>query len=290
MILKIKSAETQRLDKVSDGGIIFSRSALQKYIKKGFVRVNGRVIDKPHFLVHENDEISIDAPQKTAIEKRKAVLFRKIFEDNYIIVIDKPPFCVSSDIPAVMNKSWHCSHRLDKDTSGILVIAKDSSSLEALQSQWRNRAVEKEYTALVKGHLPERGLISGPIARSFKNRRKMAVAKGPKFTREAKTEFEVEREFSDVSLVKIKPLTGRTHQIRVHFSSIHHPIAGDSLYGDKKLNEKFAEFGLNRQFLHASALIFRHPETHKKIILKSSLPEDLAQVLKNLSNEIRVTY
>lgn len=212
---------------------------------------------------------------------------KAIFEDRNLLVIEKPAGVVTETLEILLQESGAAFikpvHRLDKDTSGILVLAKSESSLTKLSAQWKARKVEKTYIVLVKGVFEvRRGRIEAPIARSFKDRKKMAVSNRPG-SREASTDFRVVKKFDDTSLLEAFPLTGRTHQIRVHFASIGHPVVGDKVYGDAKLNARFQkEFGLKRQFLHASKLSLSHPTTKKRMIFSSPLASDLAVVLKSL--------
>ncbi|MBI2638406.1 RluA family pseudouridine synthase [Candidatus Peregrinibacteria bacterium] len=222
-------------------------------------------------------------PKGATILGMKVLDLKVIFEDKNFCVIEKPAGVITETLAedgAVFVKPVH---RLDKDTSGILVMAKSESALAKLSAQWKARRVEKTYTVLVKGVFDVKaGRIEAPIARSFKDRKKMAVSNRPG-SREASTDFCVKKSFGDVSLLSAFPLTGRTHQIRVHFASIGHPVVGDAVYGDAKLNVRFQKkFGLKRQFLHASKLMLDHPTTKKRITFRSPLPSDLAPVFKSL--------
>lgn len=282
-----------------------SRVFLQKLIRDGLVRVNGKLIQKSHQMVSPEVrvECTFPEPQKSHIEPKVGSL-HIIFEDRDIIVLDKPagisvhPSLTDTRDTLVSFLLAHCRnlsgiggvlrpgivHRLDKDTSGLLVVAKNDLAHRALSAQFSARTVEKEYIALVKGVLPsKRGRIEAPIGRSKHDRKKMDVTLRHG-SREAFTEYEVRKNFgNDACLVRVFPKTGRTHQIRVHFASIHYPVIGDSLYGDKKLNKKFAEeFGLHRQFLHAVKLAFIHPGTKKKMCFTSKLPKDLETILLKL--------
>lgn len=205
-----------------------------------------------------------------------------LYKDKDFFVVDKPPRIDVADI-AKKYKGAFLVHRLDKDTSGILVVAKTKVMQKKLQEQWKKRKVKKTYLALVKGRLtPERGRIDSPIGRSHHNRKKMAVSRSIG-AREAETGYKIKKYFNDATLVEAYPKTGRTHQIRVHFSAIGHPVIGDKAYGDPKLNKKFEQYGLNRQFLHATELAFMHPKKGKTLCLKSNLPIDLSAVLKMCS-------
>lgn len=218
-----------------------------------------------------------------------------IYKGSGFIVADKPPFIRTEDF----SRGFLPVHRLDKDTSGVLVLARDLPTQAALQKQWKERKVKKTYIALVAGLLsPKQGAIEGAIFRSLKDRKKMTVSNSLK-ARSAYTEYKVERyyelsgsDFSDqkgggsgavISLVRFFPETGRTHQIRVHAAAIGYPVIGDFMYGNKKLNAFFEErFGLTRQFLHALRLEFVHPVTKKKIAVEAPLPKDLEDVLKKI--------
>jgi len=171
-------------------------------------------------------------------------------------------------------------HRLDRDTSGILVVAKNNESLRNLQSQFKERRVKKKYQALVFGKLePQKGSIRLPIGRSFKNRKKMDIRiEG----REATTDYLVLKYLNDFSLVEASPLTGRTHQIRIHFQKIGHSIFGDQTYASKKEKSLSERLGLKRQFLHSSYLGFFHPKTNQWVEFRSQLPQDLKAVLKRI--------
>jgi 23S rRNA pseudouridine1911/1915/1917 synthase len=182
-------------------------------------------------------------------------------------------------------------HRLDKDTSGLIIIAKNDLSHQKLVQQFKEREIEKVYYALVCGEIAhENGLIDAEIGRSINDRKKMSVG-DTGFARAAQTKFSVVKRFFDgqlgnYTLCRIKLITGRTHQIRVHFASIDHPLVGDRLYGNKKNNNLFEkQFGLKRQFLNAQELHFFHPLTQVKLDFVIDFPNDLAEVLKGLKNE-----
>ena len=165
-------------------------------------------------------------------------------------------------------------HRLDKDTSGVMLVAKNNVAQANLVDQFKARLVVKAYLALVKGRLtPENGVIEAPIGRDPRNRKRMAVvAEG----REARTEYQVIKYIGDYTLLEVRPQTGRTHQIRVHLSAIGYPVVGDKVYGVKSAY-------LSRQFMHACRLGFKLPSTGKYVEFKSELPPDLAQALENIA-------
>lgn len=268
----------------------YSRAFYQKFIKKFGIIINGKCVKKAHYLVKENDKISftdkeIDEFLKiSTASKISPVRGDIIFKEKKFLAINKPPFINTESLTADLFPV----HRLDKNTSGILIIANDFAMQAALQKQWQDRTVKKTYTVLLKGHLkPKNGAIEGNISRSLNDRKKMAISSVPR-SKFAYTKYKIVDYFdvanSQYALVKAYPLTGRTHQIRVHFASIGHPVVGDSVYGDKKLNKKIEqECGLKRQFLHASELTLKNPRTGKKLKLTSNLPLDLSQVLEKLA-------
>jgi len=199
-----------------------------------------------------------------------------IYEDDNLLVIDKPAGVVADEIPRRI-------HRLDKDTSGILLVAKNDKALEFLQKQFKEREVKKKYLALVAGNLKkEEGVIETLIGRSPGDRRKQKVylpgEPNVQEKRKAVTEYKVLQRFENYTLIKVEPKTGRKHQIRTHLAYLGHPIAGDKLYGFK--NQPRPE-RLKRQFLHASYLKVKLPNGEKKEF-KSELPNELKLCLQNL--------
>lgn len=174
-------------------------------------------------------------------------------------------------------------HRLDKDTSGVLIVAKHDEALSTLSKQFQDRSTVKEYLALVRGRPSvDHGKIDAPIGRDELDRKKMAVT-AHSSARHALTEFWVEEVYKGYSLLRVRIHTGRTHQIRVHLASIGHPIVGDIIYGDRSINAEFRqEFMLTRQFLHAAKLGLRHPRTHEWMWFEAPLSEDLKLVLDRL--------
>lgn len=202
----------------------------------------------------------------------------KIYEDSYFTAINKVPglVCDNINFPGMF-----LIHRLDKDTSGVLLLAKDLDVLDRFQQLFKKRLIQKTYLGLFFGHVlggKKGGFIEGPIKRIPSFREKFGVVDSG---RPSQTVFKVLRYFKygdkDLSLVKIYPLTGRTHQIRVHFASIHCPLVGDRLYGPKRFND---EVSPPRQFLHAEAIAFRHPYTGEALRIEAALPEDLKSFLK----------
>jgi len=273
----------------------FSRSIIQKFIKKNGIKVNGKLIKKPHSPIGEEDKVVFDNKAFESFvdifTKSKAIIQEKldekaiIYNGKHFFVIEKPPFVRTESLTV----GFFSVHRLDKNTSGVLVIARDAETQKTLQRQWQDKKVKKTYLALVKGHLsPIRGAIEGGIARSGKDRTKMVISSVLN-AKKAYTEYEVMEYFdktslnSKLTLLKVFPSTGRTHQIRVHLAGIGHPVCGDEKYGDATLNKAFLELGLKRQFLHAFELQFNDPETKKRTSFKSVLYNDLKLVLDALN-------
>ena len=294
----------QRIDKfLTAKAKNISRSHIQNIIGKEKVKVNGRVVNK-HYRLAENDHISIELPAEddshTEVEPQKINL-KVIYEDKYLLAISKKSGMLTHPVPGFKKDTlvnallYHYDklsnlpgkdrtgivHRLDKDTSGLLVIAKDDNTHRLLSDKFKEREIKKTYAALVWGNFSEKnGEIILPIGRSRLDRKKMSISidKG----REAVTRFEVVEEFADATLLDIHPETGRTHQIRVHLSYIGHPIIGDETYGTNQSKKMSVELGLERQFLHAKRLEFIHPVTGEKLVLEDKLPADLSRCLKAL--------
>jgi 23S rRNA-/tRNA-specific pseudouridylate synthase len=201
---------------------------------------------------------------------------KNIYEDEDLLVIDKPAGLNADDFKKRV-------HRLDKDTSGVFLIAKNSKSLEFFQKQFKERAVKKKYLALVTGNLKSKeGVIENLLGRSPKDRRKQKIflPQGPKAEgkRKAITRYKVLQSFKNYDLIEAEPQTGRKHQIRAQFAYLGHPIAGDKLYGFKN---QFSPKELNRQFLHASFLKIKFPNGQERIF-RSELAKDLKNILNNL--------
>lgn len=305
--MKIKVNKSERLDKfLVDKFPEFSRSRLQKLIKDGEVFVNSQKV-KPNFKLSEGDEVYLkDLSQEQIDFVAEELDLEILYEDDACLVINKPADMVvhpgndgkhnSGTIAnAVFNKVDKGAgapgrpgivHRLDKDTSGILLIAKTKAAYEELSAQFKDRRVLKSYLALVANPLKhDSGKIDAPIGRDKFERKKMAILPEGK---KAVSKYKLLEKFdlSDgrvVNLVQVQILTGRTHQIRVHMSAIGNPVLGDDLYGNKSFNNSFKKnFGLKRQFLHAEALTFVSPQSGKEIKIKSPLAGDLDSVLDQL--------
>lgn len=271
-----------------------SRSFIQKLIKEGKITVNGNKTDKSYKMA-ENDLLKIIIEEKKNKIKAVEMDLDILYEDQDLVVINKNADRVVHPAPGhyddtVVNallaqvdklskvngfKRPGIVHRLDKDTSGLLVIAKNDRSHKALVQQFKDRTVDKYYYALVEGNLAfEKGKIDAPIGRDPNNRKKMAVRK--RNSKRAISRFKIIEEFKSNTLVEVKIETGRTHQIRVHFSYLGHPVVGDKKYGAKNiLNAK-------RQLLHAKKLIINHPSTGERISFEADLKSDFEEILNKL--------
>lgn len=277
-----------------------SRSMVQKLIEQKSIKVNGK--DTKHsYKLKLNDEIEITIPQAKEIDlKAQDIPLNVIYEDNDIIVINKPKGMVvhpangnpdGTLVNAVMNLCKDSLsgiggeirpgivHRLDKDTSGAIIVAKNDKAHIALSEQLKNHEVKKTYIALVRGIIKENeATINMPIARSKKDRKKMDVDKDGK---EAITHFKVLGRYKNkYTLLQINLETGRTHQIRVHLSHIGYPIIGDEVYSNGK-----NEWNVSGQCLHAWKLEFKHPITGKEISLEAEIPEYFKKIIKELEEE-----
>jgi len=274
-----------------------SRAEVQRWIKSGLASVNGRPA-RPGMALKPGDVVLLTIPEPLQTELLpEDIPLVVLYEDEDVIAIDKPAGMVVH--PAVGHSSgtlvnailWHFPdiegvgeggrpgivHRLDKDTSGIILVAKNSRAHRHLQAQFKDRTIEKTYLALVHGHVsPERGIIDAPIGRHPRHRKRMAVAPADK-GREARTEYEIIAFYDANTLVAAHPLTGRTHQIRVHFASIGHPVVGDTVYGRRDA------YRLGRFFLHAHRIRFHRPSDDELVELESPLPPELQALLDELS-------
>ena len=275
-----------------------SRTMAQKLVEEGNILVNGKS-KKISYKVQKGDEIELTIPEAKEIGiKPENIDVEVIYEDKDIIVVNKPKGLVVhpangnpdgtlvNAIMAICKGSLSgiggeirpgIVHRLDKDTSGLLIIAKNDQAHINMSKQIKDRQVKKIYIALVKGRTKEEeATINMPIGRSTKDRKKMAVRKDGK---EAITHFKVLRRYNNYTLLEVKIDTGRTHQIRVHMAEIGHPVVGDMVYSNGK-----NEFGIQGQMLHAKSLDFKHPITGKQMHLEAELPDYFTEVLEKLES------
>jgi 23S rRNA pseudouridine1911/1915/1917 synthase len=292
-----------------------SRSALKKLIASGGVWVDGKPV-KPHYQVHGGQVIKFQSvvgkSEKVAPEEIPLDIF---FEDAHLLVVNKPAGMVVHPASGVYTGTLvnallhHCRelsginganrpgivHRLDKDTTGLLMVAKNDEAHRALAEQLARRTVRREYRAIVWGQFPAvKGSVDSPIGRHRVDRKKMAVQLVD--GRKAVTHYRVEEEFGLCSYLSLKLETGRTHQIRVHLAHLGHPVLGDPKYGGRRkkltsLHQPARETGqellkiMPRQALHAKVLGFQHPVTGTAMQFESDLPEDMERVLELLRNK-----
>lgn len=271
----------------------FSRAQLQRLIEQGCVLVNGQRTKASQRLTG-SDTIAVELPPSPGRPLPEPIPLAVIYEDQDVMVIDKPAGLTVHPAPGHPSHTLvnailaHCPgltmsnevmrpgivHRLDKDTSGLIVIAKNDLAREYIAAQFKSRTVSKRYLVLVKGRLcPQQGIIEAPIGRDAHHRRRMAVTESG---RQAVTQYQVREYVDDYTLVEVSPITGRTHQIRIHLSAIGRPVVGDPTYGVKSAH-------LHRQFVHAFGLGFRLPSTKQYQEFVSPLPADLELALRCLA-------
>ena len=273
-----------------------SRTMIKKLIESNNILVNDKS-EKVSYKVQANDNISIDVPEaKETKLKAQEIPLDIIYEDRDIIVVNKPKGMVvhpangnpdGTLVNAILSICKNSLsgiggelrpgivHRLDKDTSGLIIVAKNDKAHINMSEQIKERNVKKTYIALVRGNVPEEeATINMPIGRSTKDRKKMAVTKNGK---QAITHFKVLKRYSKYTLLEIKIETGRTHQIRVHMAEIGYPVVGDAVYSNGK-----NEFGIEGQMLHAYKLEFMHPITNKHMELTAPLPQYFEKILKKI--------
>ncbi|HBF75641.1 MAG TPA: RluA family pseudouridine synthase [Lactobacillus sp.] len=286
-----------RLDKVvSDMMPDESRSQLKQAIDEERVLVNQKV-EKPKYKVQPGDQIEVTIPDPVALDlEPENIPLDIVYEDDDVIVVNKPAGMVVHPSPghpdhtlvnallyhsplSTINGTYRPGivHRIDKDTSGLLMVAKNDNAHRSLAAQLKNKTNLREYIALVHGVIKQdKGVIDAPIGRSPKDRKRQAiVADG----RHAVTHYQVLERYLNYTLISCWLETGRTHQIRVHMKSIGHPLAGDPLYGPRKT---IAGSG---QFLHAKKLGFRHPVTGKQLVFEAPLPDDFQRVINRLREQ-----
>lgn len=290
-----------RIDKfLSDNIDGFTRSSLSKLLTDGNVKVNSCTVSK-NYKCRANDEISVFIPDAVPLEtKAENIPLDIVYEDNDLLVVNKPKGMVVH--PAAGNYSgtlvnallYHCKdslsgingvirpgivHRIDKDTSGLLIVAKNDMAHISLAQQIKEHSFHRAYQAVCYGNLKEdSGTVHQPIGRHPKERKKMAVT--DKNSKDAVTHYEVLDRFGDFTYIRCILETGRTHQIRVHMSYIGHPLAGDAVYGPKKVIK-----ALDGQCLHAGEIGFVHPRTGEYMKFRSELPEYFKKFLIKLDHK-----
>ncbi|MED2973397.1 RluA family pseudouridine synthase [Fictibacillus sp. B-59209] len=292
--------QSERIDKVvtsieSD----WSRSQVQNWVKEGMVTVNGKTV-KTNYKCSAGDIISITIPEPTILDVEAEELNLDIvYEDSDVLVVNKPRGMVVHPAPGnysgtlVNGLMAHCKdlsgingvlrpgivHRIDKDTTGLLMVAKNDMAHESLVSQLKAKTTTRKYKAIVHGVMPhDKGTIDAPIGRDKSDRQKMTVT--DENSRDAVTHFNVLEKFNDFTFVECQLETGRTHQIRVHLKYIGFPLAGDPKYGPKKTLD------INGQALHAGLIGFEHPRTKEYMEFEVPLPEDMEQLLDNLRRKM----
>lgn len=298
LIIVDEDTTKKRIDTYLSEKEEYSRMAIQRLINDGKIIVNGKKI-KASYKVQNGDKIKIEEEKPKEIElKAQNIPLEVLYEDNDIIVVNKPKGMVVhpangnpdgtlvNAIMAICKDSLSgiggeirpgIVHRLDKNTSGAIIIAKNDKAHIALSNQLKNHEIKKTYIALVRGIVKENNAtINMPIARSKNDRKKMAVDKNGK---EAITHFKVLKRFDDCTLLEVNIETGRTHQIRVHLSHIGYPIIGDDVYSNGK-----NRWNVKGQCLHAKSLDFKHPITGKLIHIEAPLPKYFTDILKELKS------
>ncbi len=276
----------------------YSRARLQSWIKGGRVQVNGETA-RPSYALRGREQLQVTPGELPPLKARAEELpLTVLYEDEDVVVIDKPAGMVvhagaghhqGTVVNALLHHFGQLStvggglrpgivHRLDKDTSGLLIVARTDRAHQALAAQFHSREVQKIYWALVHGHLPEQGVIDKPIARDPVRRTRMTTRTAG--GRKAVTSYRVLERIGPFSYLEVRIGTGRTHQIRVHLSSIRHPIVGDALYGAPRIVEGMPPLG--RFFLHAGEIAFRSPSTGNLIRVASPLAAELDEWLKML--------
>jgi len=305
---------SKRLDVfLSQKGPALSRSQIKKLIETGKVQIDGRKA-KAGLRLRENEVVTLTIPEPRRLEiEAEAIPLKVLYEDRHLIVVDKPAGLVvhpgagnysGTLVNALLHRCPDLAgiggvlrpgivHRLDKDTSGVLVVAKDDLAHRSLSDQFRKHTAERNYVGIVFGQLSEEGQVDAPVGRHPTQRKKMSAR--PWKGREARTYWRVLERFRSFNLAEFRLQTGRTHQIRVHLSSIGHPILGDPLYGGRKRLASVESLPLRqglrrlkRQALHATSLGFVHPVTGDVLKFSSPLPEDIQEAIALLRRMERV--
>jgi len=282
-------ADGERLDALL-AGPLGSRSRAQRLIDAGQVTLDGRVVPKRH-RVRAGEVVRADETDNRPGPRPGGAPapFRVAYEDDHLLVVDKPAGVVvhparghatGTLVQALAGRASGGEdperpgivHRLDRDTSGLLVVARDEATHRALKAALQRRAITREYLALVEGRPPARsGTIDAPLGRDRRHRTEISTETD--VPRDAVTHFEIEQALPSTTLLRVRLETGRTHQIRAHLKAIGHPVVGDPVYGTA------GRLGLSRQFLHAAHLAFEHPVSGDAVDVSSPLPQDLADAL-----------
>jgi pseudouridine synthase, RluA family len=293
--------EGTRIDKyLTEVFALKSRSFIQGLIEKECVKVNGK-IPKSNYKLKTSDEVEVEIKEPEVLKvDAEDIPLEILYEDKDVIVVNKVQGMVVHPAPGNYNGTlvnallFHCKdlssingiirpgivHRIDKDTSGVLVVAKNDETHNKLSEQLKDHSMKREYYALVEGRLKnEKGTIDKPLARSKKDRLKIGIVQGGK---RAVTHYEVIERYNGYTLIRCILETGRTHQIRVHMASIGFPLVGDPLYGFKK-----QRFKLNGQMLHAKTLGFIHPTKNTYVEFTTELPNYFKDVIDKLNNEVK---
>lgn len=303
-----KEDSGKRLDSYLSEAADLSRSAAAKLIESGAATVNGKASEKK-YSVKENDEIELVLPEAEEYEALpENIPLDVVYEDADIIVINKPSGMVVHPAPGnytgtlVNALLYHCKdslsgiggvmrpgivHRIDKDTSGLLVVAKNDASHRALSEELGYHGIEREYHALVRGGFKEAtGTVDLPIGRHPVDRKRMAVIKSGENAREAVTHYEVIRPYGQITYLRLKLETGRTHQIRVHMSYLGHALLGDEVYASTKtVFEKQHAPLFDGQILHAKRLSLTHPRTKERMTFECELPDNFKKLIEILDKQ-----
>jgi 23S rRNA pseudouridine1911/1915/1917 synthase len=296
-----------RLDRaLADAVPILSRERLKALIRSGAVETEGKALRDPAVKVRGEEALRIAVPEAApAHNEPQEIPLEIVFEDEHLLVVDKPaglvvhPAAGNLDGTLVNALLHHCRgslsgiggvarpgivHRIDKDTSGLLVVAKTDVAHEGLAKQFAAHSIERRYLAIVNG-IPKaaQGTIDAPLARSATNRKKIAIVEGKRGKR-AVTHWRRLGVLADAALVECRLETGRTHQVRVHMASIGHPLLGDPVYGrsEKTHGKVLSKLGFQRQALHAAGLGFTHPVTKNRLSFSSPMPPDMQELFNAL--------
>jgi len=311
------TAERIRLDRFLTRSIEHaSRTKMKALIEGGYVTINGAIVERAGRLVLPGDIVRCTLPKPAPPEVLpESIPLDIVYEDEAIIIVNKPPGMVTHPaygnysgtlVNALLYYGGELSsergedrpgilHRLDKDTSGLLAVARTDVAHRYIAQQFSEHSIEREYEAIVWGSMPSnRGIVNAPLRRHASDRKKMAVVEGGK---EAVTEYSVLRDYGFLSHIRLRLRTGRTHQIRVHMSHIRHPVFGDPTYGGRRIlygtvttrfkmliNELLGI--LPRQALHARTLGFKHPSSGEVVAFESSLPDDMRLALERIEQFI----